>query len=82
MAEHPEPPKDLCTAREKICDFKRDCDNGDDEAKCGEYTSPLLSVLTNQQIFKIEKGLWRFSVIQVMVALLFQPKLTGLHVFP
>lgn len=47
MATFPKPPKDPCTTPDKMCDFKPDCANGDDEAKCGEYTSPVLSVLTN-----------------------------------
>ncbi len=34
----PKPPADPCTDDDlKICDFKKDCPAGEDEAQCGEF---------------------------------------------
>lgn len=32
----PKPPKKPCTEATKICDFNKDCAEGEDEAQCGE----------------------------------------------
>ncbi|XP_062868168.1 apical endosomal glycoprotein [Trichomycterus rosablanca] len=37
-ADFPKPPKKPCTVENKICDFYPDCVNGDDEAKCGDFS--------------------------------------------
>ncbi|KAF7663376.1 hypothetical protein LDENG_00212220 [Lucifuga dentata] len=37
-AAFPKPPKDPCTEPNKICDFHRDCEGAEDEAKCGDFS--------------------------------------------
>lgn len=34
-SKFPKPPESPCTEPDKICDFKPDCQNKEDEAKCG-----------------------------------------------
>ncbi|KAB5549223.1 hypothetical protein PHYPO_G00064910 [Pangasianodon hypophthalmus] len=34
----PKPPKKPCAEASKICDFNRDCAEGDDEAQCGDFS--------------------------------------------
>ncbi|XP_053504858.1 apical endosomal glycoprotein [Ictalurus furcatus] len=34
----PKPPKKPCTEATKICDFNRDCAEGEDEAQCGDFS--------------------------------------------
>ncbi|XP_035245998.1 apical endosomal glycoprotein isoform X1 [Anguilla anguilla] len=34
----PKPPGHPCTSSEKMCDFHPDCENSEDEAKCGDFS--------------------------------------------
>ncbi|KAF7696752.1 hypothetical protein HF521_005170 [Silurus meridionalis] len=34
----PKPPKKPCAEASKICDFNKDCPEGDDEAQCGDFS--------------------------------------------
>ncbi|KAM9841716.1 apical endosomal glycoprotein [Aulostomus maculatus] len=36
----PKPPKHPCTTPDKMCDFHHDCDEAEDEAKCGDFSFP------------------------------------------
>ncbi|KAJ8395895.1 hypothetical protein AAFF_G00027780 [Aldrovandia affinis] len=38
IVEHPKPPFSPCTTSEHMCDFQPDCDQGEDEAKCGDFS--------------------------------------------
>ncbi|XP_023130559.2 apical endosomal glycoprotein isoform X2 [Amphiprion ocellaris] len=37
LEKFPKPPKDPCTVPEKMCDFHADCEQAEDEAKCGDF---------------------------------------------
>lgn len=45
LSKFPRPPKDPCTDSDKMCDFTADCQNNEDEAKCGAsaHLLPFLS---------------------------------------
>nr|XP_061836878.1 apical endosomal glycoprotein isoform X1 [Nerophis lumbriciformis] len=38
LEKFPRPPKDDCTAAEKMCDFHPDCEGAADEAQCGDFS--------------------------------------------
>lgn len=47
FSKFPKPPKDPCTEADKMCDFKPDCQNKEDEAKCGAsaHLFPFIYIL-------------------------------------